>query len=156
MRPTQDINGTAYDVDAAPGAIEALERARASGARVRLFYGDPKTGKAWPEESDVVGTIGRSMGAGPTPMRVPLLIRSSRSRGGGAISTGSIVAIMTAPGRFAYRHPSFDPGAWSVTGSGKAGYKAAAWRDGELQARFETFEKADRFAAFMRGERMAP
>lgn len=145
-------DGTSYAWDTAPDVVEIIERARRNGQRLRMFYGDRETGKAWAEENDVTGYIGRSTGA----MRVPLLLHSSRSTGGDAIMTGAIVAIMTGPSRFAYKHPSFDAGTWSARGSDLPGYAAAVYHDGEVYARCRSSLAAVRLADFMRGQRMTP
>lgn len=142
---------TWFDVGTPEGVRSALESARRSGQRVRLFYGDTETGKAWPEENDVAGTIGRSMG----PMKVPLIIANARSSGGPAILVSSIVAIAIGPNRFSYRHPQFSVGQWAVIDSDLPEYAAAVTRDGELQARFKTVAGAQRYIGFMTGQRMA-
>lgn len=150
-----------------PAAVrEALENARTSRARVRLFYGDtdsdtfekvhgrkPEPGASWYDENDVSGYVGRSTGQKP----IPLLVANSRSMGGTSILDGCIVRLMVN-GREVYRHPGYrDPVIhiehenkhanipWAATIEGKPG----PW------ARFATKAKAERWAAFMRGERMA-
>src|SRR5580704_12602052 len=49
--------------------------------RVRIYLGDPETGRDWGEENDVTGFIGRSTGREP----VLLLLPGNRSHGGGDI-----------------------------------------------------------------------
>lgn len=95
-------NGTYYHTDTPQQVIDALENARLSKARVRIFYGDRDTGRDWMEENDVTGTISRSMG----PKQIPILLHNSRSIGGGGILTHCIVRIM-ANGRETYRHPNY-------------------------------------------------
>ena len=70
--------------------------------RVRVFYGDTKTGKDWFEFYDVIGYIGRSTGT----VKIPLLIHSSRSLGGVAILDHCIVKI-TIDKREVYKHPNY-------------------------------------------------
>jgi hypothetical protein len=48
--------------------IDALERAKAAGARVRIWLGDIETGRNWLDEYDVSGTVSCSMG----PIKIPL------------------------------------------------------------------------------------
>lgn len=151
MTNYQESNGTSYRAETSPAVIRAIESARASGARVRVFYGDVATGRPWLEENDVTGTIGRSMG----PRRVPLLIANSRSMGGGAMMDHCVVAIMTAPGRYLYRAEGFEPGNFSVADSDMPEYAARVLHNGELYARCRTLAGAERLAAFMRGDRMA-
>jgi hypothetical protein len=142
---------TWFDPKTPEAVRRALENARLNGWRVRLFCGDTKTGRAWPEEFDVAGTISRSMG----PMRVPLLIANARSHGGFAILDSCVVGIMTAPGRWLYRHPAFNVGDWQTVDSDMPEYGAAVTHDGKIHARFKTEESARRYVAFMRGERLA-
>jgi hypothetical protein len=149
------VNGTSYNATTPLEVVRALEEARAAGSIVRLFFGDTATGAAWAEESDVVGKIGRSMGAGPTPARVPLLL-PPRGDNGPHILDHCLVAIMTAPGEFSYRHPQFTPGDWRVSGSVQSGYAASVYHSGVIHARCKTVAEADRLCAFMLGERMTP
>ena len=84
---------------------EALERARGSNRRVIVIYGDRETGIGWggrPER----GTIGRSTGS----IRIPLLVKTSHSMGGGALVCSSIVRLQDAASKAdLYRHPTYAP-----------------------------------------------
>ena len=84
------VNGTAYNKKTPKGVIDALELARTNNIKIKIYYGDVKTGRDWVEEYDTIGTIGRSTGT----YKVPLLIKTSRSYGGGAILDSSIVKIV--------------------------------------------------------------
>lgn len=68
---------------------EVLERCRNERTRVRVWYGDINTGKAWNEECGVTGYIGRSSGR----IKVPLLINNSRSVGGSALLDCAIIRV---------------------------------------------------------------
>jgi hypothetical protein len=57
--------------------------------RLRVWYGDGKTGESWFEDFNTTGYIGRSCG----DFKVPLIISNSRSRGGSALSVGSIIRV---------------------------------------------------------------
>jgi hypothetical protein len=81
------VNGTTYGSGTAEGVIRVLEAAMRARHRIAIFYGDPTTGKVWGDVE--VGTVGRSMG----PTKIPLLIKTSRSYGGGGISTANILRI---------------------------------------------------------------
>lgn len=70
--------------------------------RVRVFYGDTTTGKDWFECYDTIGYIGRSTGT----VKIPLLIATSRSLGGGAILDHCIVKI-TIDKQTVYKHPNY-------------------------------------------------
>ena len=70
-RSSRACERTYFSPGTAPEVIKLLERYRKDGERqLRLWLGDPSTGRDWCDEYDVVGRIGRSMG----PVRVPLLI----------------------------------------------------------------------------------
>lgn len=147
-----EVNGTTYDSRTPAAVITALESARANGTRIRLWLGDANTGKAWAEEYDVIGTISRSMG----PMKIPLLIHSRRSMGGGGILTACIVAIKSTAGRWLYRHPSFDPGAYTLRPCDHPdGYTREALDAEGVHARFKSETRARNWAAFMVGDRFA-
>lgn len=152
MTSYQERSGTSYHAETAYPVIDALENARLNNWRVRLFYGDVKTGEAWTEENDVAGTVGRSTGR----VKIPLLIANANSSGGPGILDHCIVAIMTGPGRFIYRHPQFNVGTWEL--------RRSDWADdprpflihhnGQSHAAFTKEAAALRYLAFMRGERM--
>jgi hypothetical protein len=96
------VNGTTYDDKTDPDVVKVLEAARESGTRIRLHYGDRETGRDWLEECEVNGTVGRSGGT----VKIPLLIATSRSLGGGGILDRCIVRI-TSKGRDLYRAPNY-------------------------------------------------
>jgi len=161
--------GTYFDANTAPEVAAALDTLRACHDRVRLWLGDPKTGENWLDEYDVCGTISRSMG----PVKSPLLIHNARSSGGGAILTAHILAIRSTSGAWRYRHSLFkipeftkrptvcdEPAEQSKSKMGSAAPMVAdkyPWEvlneARQVHARFETEAKADRWIAFMRGER---
>lgn len=136
------VNGTHYHPDTNDQVVRALENARASRARVRVWCGDTDTGRAWAEEFDVMGYVERSSGS----VKVPILVYSRQSSGGMAILDHCIVRIDTTDGRTLYKHPTFSAGTWTIQGTD-------AYKDGNLHARFDTYEKAARYIAFMTGKR---
>jgi len=71
--------------------------------RLRIFYGDTETGRCWMDENDTIGYIGRSTGE----IKIPLLIKNTRSHGGGAILDHCIIKI-TSNGHTIYEHPKFN------------------------------------------------
>lgn len=136
----------------------ALENARRSGERVRLFYGDIATGKAEPEEFNTCGRVSRSMGP---KMRCPILIANRASSGGPLISDDRIVAIKTANG-WVYQHPNFDVGEWrgqSIPETSELfaeGYRWEVLHNGTVHARFKGgMAQALRYVDFMQGKRLA-
>lgn len=96
------INGTTYHASTPSDVIAILEDARRTNKRIRVYYGDKKTGEIWPELA-MRGTIKRSMG----PTKVPLLVKTSRSYGGESILDHCIVKIETSPYKSVlYAHPN--------------------------------------------------
>ena len=81
------VNGTSYDSRTSDEVINLLEHYRSNKQRIRVFYGSE--GRCWNEEHDTMGTVGRSTGT----CKIPLLIKSSRSYGGGSILDDRIVRI---------------------------------------------------------------
>lgn len=122
-----------------------------SQQRIRLVYGDTNTGKDWLEEYDVIGTIGRSSGT----KQIPLLIKTSRSTGGGAILDHCILKIVDVKSkRVLYQHekyeePKFEIGFLAITGQ----YSVTV--DGKIQANFKTEKQAQNYIAFMLCKRMS-
>ena len=96
------INNTWYNEDTSEEVIRILENARICDLRVRIFYGDNKTGEDWLEDYDVMGRIGRSGGA----VRVPLLLKKINSTGGEEILTNCIVKI-TIDKKTVYQHENY-------------------------------------------------
>ena len=162
-------NGTTYSEHTPQRVRDILESARIGRRRVRLFYGDtdrpdfeqvhkrkPEPGKSWHEENYVTGYVGHSTGQS----KIPIILHNSRSTGGPGILDACIVRILVE-GREAYRHPGYNDPSISicplprpdVLPDGRA-LTVAATIDGEAWANFETMAKAERWAAFMRGDRM--
>lgn len=99
------MNGTYYHPDTNNEMVILLERLRLAGARVRFHWGDAETGLDWGDIYDVAGTIGRSMG----PIKIPILIHSRRSMGGGPLLDHCIVRIAYTKKRGGkiYEHPQY-------------------------------------------------
>lgn len=149
----QIVNGTYYHTETSPEVIRVLEQARHNRTRIRIHLGDVQLGRDWLEEWDVTGTVGRSMG----PVKIPLMIASSRSSGGPGILDHCIVRIRTT-GRDLYRHPNYHHGelvikAEKFTPPHKSGdnrtYAAAAYVNEQIHARFESMEQAERWVRKM-------
>lgn len=160
FRDVRSEYGTYYHDTTSPEVVRILDNAMRSGARLRLFYGDTKTGKDWGEENNVVGTISRSMG----PIKIAILIASARSCSGGAILTDCIVRIMSN-GREIYRVPNYQLPQFEVqlinpadmcgkVNLYQAGYTHGVWRDGANVANFKSMERAQRYIDFIQGKRM--
>ena len=124
---------------------DTLTRLKVSGERVRIFYGDAKTGEAWPEENDVIGTIGASCGE----KSVPLLVNNSRSMGGCAVLDHCIVAIKYTTGAYLYKHELFTVGEWAIGNDGRFFVS----HNGTPHSAFDTEKQARNYISFMKGER---
>lgn len=119
-----------------------ISHLHSSGERVRVWFGDIETGKAWPEEFDVTGFIGKSTGIKP----IALLINNSRSYGGDALLDHCIVRIDRIDGkRTIYQHENFDHGV-TVSGSEVLVF-------GVVHANCTSNDKAQRLADFLTGKR---
>ena len=122
--------------------------------RIRIWYGDIDTGMSWLEEYDVVGTIGRSSGQA----KIPLLIKNSRSVGGGGILCHCIIRIdVISSKRTIYKHPLFYVPTLGVYPNldedTKTKYPFIVLKDNELQARFKSEKQAKNYIDFMLGNR---
>ena len=128
-----------------------------SGRRVRIWYGDTKTGRSWNEEYEVTGTIGRSNGK----IAIPLLLKNSRSCYGGALLDDCIIRIDDIKEkRTIYKADNFhveDMKVYAIFGDVNYKYQAAKLSEDsgewEVQASFKTEQQAHNYVAFMRGER---
>jgi len=82
-----EMTGTFYKKDTPIIVCDILEESRISKKRIKIHYGDTKTGKAW---GDIVTChVGRSTGS----IKIPLTIANSRSHGGGSLLDNCIVKI---------------------------------------------------------------
>jgi len=147
------INGTSYHQETPDQVCSILQRAMDNGERIRVFYGDVETGSVWLEERDIIGYVGRSAGI----ISVPLLIKTTRSLGGGALLDNCIVRI-TKGLTDVYRHPNYieprldiEPSFNPVTGN-----RWHVSNNGELVATFESELKAKNYRNFMEGRRNRP
>jgi len=158
-------NGTAYHIDTPIEVINELETARIARQfgrrlRLRLFLGDPETGRDWGEEYDVIGYIGRSGGH----IKIPLLLPNATSVYGPGLLDHRILRIVDVQTkRTVYQHPLYQlpkyelgacPPKIGAVNMADEGYTVGVYREGENIANFKTEDQARRWIAFMRGERM--
>lgn len=131
-----------------------LNNLKMSQQRVRLVYGDTDTGKDWLEEYDVIGTIGCSTGIN----KIPLLIKNSRSTGGGSILDHCILKIVDVKSkRVLYQHEKYVSPDFTIqygTSIGH-GYNYAVLCNGSVQANFKTEKQAKNYIDFMLCKRMS-
>ena len=95
-------NGTWYCFDTPDRVVQILDSAMNKHERIRVFYGNNETGCDWCEFFDTIGYVDRSYGN----VKIPLLIKNSRSIGGPGILDGSIVKI-TIDKVVVYQHPNY-------------------------------------------------
>jgi len=138
-------SGISYHIDTDENVVKVLDMLYKSKTRVRIYNGDVKTGKAWVEENDTMGTIGRSTGINS----IPLLLKNANSGGGPGLLEHRIVKIaVAASGKVLYQHPKFHlPTVEKVPGSdeGKAvGLPYGLKVDGEHYSNHKTERSRDR------------
>lgn len=163
----KEVNGTCYETaiflqdenrlkeyPVTDKLFNILEQYRQNKCRVRIWYCS-EDGKAWNEEYDVTGTIGRSTGEN---YKIPLLISSRKSFGGPALNVGVIGRIddiedrVTIYKRDNFSIPSFTMEHKDKTENGSK-YNFYVYADGEHIASFTTEAKAKRWIDFMTGKR---
>lgn len=133
---------------------ECLEHCYNSKLRIRIWYGDTKTGLSWLEEYDTMGTIGRSTGQ----QKIPLLIKNSRSSGGGGILCHCIIRIdVIGSRRTIYKHPLFYVPTLGVYPNLDEDTKNknpfVVLKYGTIQAKFKSRNSAYNYVDFMTGKR---
>jgi len=142
------INGKNYKVSNAgffysektnDKVINVLDNAYLNKKRVKLFYGDIETGKNWNEENDTFGTIGKSTGI----VQIPLLIKTTRSYGGGAILTDCIIGIKEGK-NILYKADNFKTDLYTIENSDLKDYAKNTLINGELYGRHKTESSAKR------------
>lgn len=89
MNEYKEVNGTSYKQSTPKKVIDILEESRENHTRLLFDFGDVKTGKSWGEVYDIRGTVGRSSGS----IKIPLLIKTTRSIGGCGLTDDCIVKI---------------------------------------------------------------
>ena len=134
-------SGTAYHIETPESVCEALENARVSGRRLKLYFGDAKTGEDWCEELDTTGTIGRSTGS----VKIPILLANSRY-GGGAVLDHCIIKIKQA-GRVLYQHPNYQQPKIDIVPSDLPKYSHNLNVNGKTYSRHKTERSAKMLAA---------
>ena len=128
---------------------DILQHLNSTRQRCRLWYGDVITGKSWNEENDVLGRVGNSTGI----QKIPILVYSKRSYGGGAILDDCIIRIDLTTGQTLYKHPGFTLGTWDLIPSQGPDSLTAVYIDRELHSQHKTMKQAERFYQFMTGLR---
>lgn len=144
--------GTWFDPRTPKKVCRVLEQARKNGTLLRLFYGEPETGRDWLEEHDVLGTIGRSTGV----LKVPLLIGEGGHSGPAVLDHCIVRIIRVEDGKVLYQHPRYHLGELTVTHAADQETPAEVNVDGRLAARFRDPVDAYHWMAFMAGRSFLP
>ncbi|BBP46328.1 hypothetical protein THMIRHAS_17010 [Thiosulfatimonas sediminis] len=148
LRAKGGFKQTWYDPDTKTKVKKALEKCRKDERVIRVFYGDTDSGRAWLEEFDVIGRVGRSTGL----MKIPLLVPDGEYGGGSLLDSQVVRIVDVATGEVAYSHPNFSLPKFKIVeylgGEMSVGVEA----DGKLHAQFESLPKAAAWIAFMSGE----
>jgi len=145
-------SGTYYSNETPDEVIRVLESIRGTSQRVKIYLGDRETGRDWMEEDGKVGKIGRSTG----PIKIPLLIKTVNSQGGGAILEDCIVKIATSPSTLArvlYQHPRYHQPAMEIINEGLEGkpeYTHALRIGGEVYSRHTSERSAKKLVALLK------
>lgn len=144
-------HATWYDSTVPYPVRREIDYAIANNRRVRLFLGDPKTGRDWAEEHDVMGYVSRSMG----PMRTPILLARSSSHGGGSILCANVLKIVDIQARrVLYQHARYSAPKLRLVdqGGGTDVYRDDMAGKPEVLARCDTHDKAQAYADFILGK----
>lgn len=145
-----------YDQETPDDLIKLLHRLHESQTRFRVFYGDKETGRDWLEECDTMGRMGVSTGE----IKIPLLIKNSRSWGGVGLLTHCILKLVDlGTGNVLWQHPSYQVPSFTVYQRGEEGfpndlpleYTTAVYYNGSNQANFRSPEKAIAYIRFIKG-----
>ena len=145
-------NDTWYCLDTPDGVIYILDSAMKNHERIRVFYGDTETGRDWMEIYDTIGYVTRSYGN----VKIPLLVKNSRSIDGTGILDDSIVKI-TIDKVVVYRQRNYrlpDMEIREASDSLKAmGYNYSTFADGKNDFNCKTMKQAENHIDFLKGKR---
>lgn len=145
-------SGTYYSNETPDEVIRVLESVRGTNQRVKIYLGDRETGRDWMEEDGKIGKVGRSTG----PIKIPILLRTMSSHGGGGILENAIVKIATSPTsseRVLYQHPGYhQPEIVIMDGDleDKPEYTHMVRIGGETYSRHTSLRSAQRLVALLR------
>jgi len=145
-------SGTYYSEETPDEVIRVLESLRGTNQRVKIYLGDRVTGRDWMEEDGKIGKVGRSTGL----IKIPLLIRTINSHGGGAILDDCIVKIATSPTASSivlYQHPRYHQPEMVIREEGlpdKPQYTHTIRIDGEAYSRHTSYGSAQRLVSLLR------
>lgn len=144
MKTYKVIDGTSFDENTPDAVCNAINRALKSRERVQIWYGED--GKSWNDEHDMHGRFWRSMG----PRKIPLMILTRRSTGGGAVLDHCIIRIYSLDQkRDLYRAPDYVPSVFTMRKSDMEGYTNEVHINGEFYSRHKSERSAKMLIAKM-------
>lgn len=135
--------------------METVHKCYTEHRRIRIWLGDTETGKAWNEEYNVTGYVGLSRGK----VKVPLLINNVRSCSGFPVLVHCLVRIDDIKSRKTlWKTDNFHVEEMTILtireNSDKATlYTWEVWQSGNNIANFKKKDQAERYVAFLKGER---
>ena len=137
-------SGTAFHIDTPNQVCEILDSAMQSRQRLKVYYGDKKTGRDWHEEHDTTGRIGRSTGN----VKIPLIIHNSRSYGGPGLLDHCIVKVKDMKTKTVlYQHEKYKAPVLEICESDLPEYLHAIKIDGKIYSRHKSLLSAQRLKA---------
>lgn len=146
------VNGTSYNENTSDEVIRILEDARESRRRIRLFYGDTKTGADWCETFETIGRIGRSCG----DEKIPIILSKESSIGGPAILDNCIVKI-TMDKTTVYKNPKYHLPDLTISEAEEkyreSGFTHAIFSGEITLFNFRNEQRAERMLEFLKGNR---
>lgn len=140
--------GTWFKKDTRVGVKKVIDRLIHTGEKVRVFYGNPKTGKSSMDEFDMIGEVGRSTGT----LKVPVLLSESDGFGAPMQDDMIIRIIRMSDHKNLYKHPGFHVPEMKIIEGEHPQFKVSVMVEGQVAARFKNLGKACKWIAFMAGE----
>ena len=136
-----------YNEKTPQAVIQAIDRAYKMNLRVSVRIGDIETGRDWIEEYDTIGTIGKSTGN----IKIPLLILTKRSLGGGALLDDCILKITDQQTKqVLYQAENYQPLNVEIVPSDMLEqYQFNTMVNGQLHGRHKTLKSAQRTKAIL-------
>ena len=130
----------AYHAETSTEVVKALEYARIRNKRVRIYLGDPVTGKCWNEEHDIFGYVHLSRGH---EALFPILVHNKSSYGGGSLLDHCIIKIRESKGNMVlYQSSNFQQPNIEIKPSTETGYSYSVYIDGSLYSNHKTERQA--------------
>ena len=140
------VNGTSYHKDTSIEVIKVLELISRDNLRVKLHYGDTKTGVDWNDEYDVTGYIGRSTGS----IKIPLLIHNKSSISGGGILDHCLIKIkLSKGGKVLYKSSNYQERTIEIVEGDMEDRPFNTTIDGKLYGRHTSKKSAERVKALL-------